>query len=274
MTCRQFLSILINAGVFGNFSSVGLQGWLGVGWVASGIYIKMDRSWDEKKPAQKVVLPVSDQSMKDGAQHSEKASLMADGSPIVDRDQDMEEEEMQRLRKKPALKGPMRYLRQYGPPLLVPIVLAMAFAYAMPMFADQPIAEAVSNNIPADTSYTPDATLFSPSDSNLNSDVQDLRFDTVVTPTDESVELSDDSLSVLPAPSEDNSAVADDYTPETVEDVVVEGGEWSQQLHSKFEGQCSHDLRNTTYFPGDLPFTVLATYPRCVIFLIYSVRTC
>ena len=68
MTTRQFLSILINAGtitfpdrspagadsrslgIFGNFSSVGLEGWTGVGWVASGIYIKMNKAYDPPKP--------------------------------------------------------------------------------------------------------------------------------------------------------------------------------------------------------------------------------
>lgn len=32
--------------MFGNFGSVSLLGWTGVGWVASGIYIKMNRSFD------------------------------------------------------------------------------------------------------------------------------------------------------------------------------------------------------------------------------------
>ena len=41
MTIRQFLSILINAGAFGNFGAVGLDGWCGVGWVASGIWVKV-----------------------------------------------------------------------------------------------------------------------------------------------------------------------------------------------------------------------------------------
>ena len=61
MTTRQFLSIILNAGafstlceliraitdkasyagIFGNFRTVGLVGWMGVAWVASGIYIKM-----------------------------------------------------------------------------------------------------------------------------------------------------------------------------------------------------------------------------------------
>lgn len=32
MTIRQFLSILINAGIFGNFASVSILGWTGVFW--------------------------------------------------------------------------------------------------------------------------------------------------------------------------------------------------------------------------------------------------
>jgi hypothetical protein len=32
MTIRQFLSILINAGLFGNIHSVSLIGWTGVFW--------------------------------------------------------------------------------------------------------------------------------------------------------------------------------------------------------------------------------------------------
>lgn len=47
MTVRQFLGILLNAGVFSHFSTVGLEGWMGVGWVASGVYIKMNRTYDE-----------------------------------------------------------------------------------------------------------------------------------------------------------------------------------------------------------------------------------
>ena len=35
--------------MFGNFASVSLLGWTGVGWVASGIYIKMNRSYDSPR---------------------------------------------------------------------------------------------------------------------------------------------------------------------------------------------------------------------------------
>ncbi|KAI5477180.1 hypothetical protein MNV49_006624 [Pseudohyphozyma bogoriensis] len=48
MTVRQFFSILLNAGIFRHVSAVGLSGWLGVGWVASGVYIKTASSWDEQ----------------------------------------------------------------------------------------------------------------------------------------------------------------------------------------------------------------------------------
>ncbi|GEM11000.1 zinc finger, C2H2-type transcription factor [Rhodotorula toruloides] len=46
MTIRQFLSILINAAAFNNFSSVSLVGWIGVLWVASGIWIKVNKRGD------------------------------------------------------------------------------------------------------------------------------------------------------------------------------------------------------------------------------------
>lgn len=49
MTIRQFLSILINAGIFGNFGAVSLEGWCGVGWVASGIWIKITKRYDPPK---------------------------------------------------------------------------------------------------------------------------------------------------------------------------------------------------------------------------------
>ncbi|GAA5884592.1 hypothetical protein JCM3774_004797 [Rhodotorula dairenensis] len=54
MTIRQFLSILINAGIFGNFASVSMLGWTGVFWVASGIWIKINRTYDAPKQAKTV----------------------------------------------------------------------------------------------------------------------------------------------------------------------------------------------------------------------------
>lgn len=47
MMFQQFCGIFINAGIFKHFTSVGLEAWCGVGWVASGVYIKIDESSDE-----------------------------------------------------------------------------------------------------------------------------------------------------------------------------------------------------------------------------------
>ncbi|GAA94321.1 uncharacterized protein L969DRAFT_25894 [Mixia osmundae IAM 14324] len=47
MTCRQFFSILLNAFLFSTFTQVGLLGWAGVGLVASGVWIKLDKRFDD-----------------------------------------------------------------------------------------------------------------------------------------------------------------------------------------------------------------------------------
>ncbi|KAK4330598.1 UAA transporter family-domain containing protein [Rhodotorula toruloides] len=48
MTIRQFLSILINAAAFGNLARVSQVGWIGVFWVASGIWIKINKRYDSR----------------------------------------------------------------------------------------------------------------------------------------------------------------------------------------------------------------------------------
>lgn len=56
MTSRQFLSILINGNAFGNLVGVGFGGWLGIGWVAGGLVIKMDTRFDEDLAGERVEL--------------------------------------------------------------------------------------------------------------------------------------------------------------------------------------------------------------------------
>jgi adenosine 3'-phospho 5'-phosphosulfate transporter B2 len=56
MTVRQFVSILCNAAWFDNMTSIPLLGWAGIGFVAVGIWIKMDRRFDEP------VTPVAEKS--------------------------------------------------------------------------------------------------------------------------------------------------------------------------------------------------------------------
>jgi hypothetical protein len=47
MTIRQFFSIVCNAAWFGNITNIPLLGWAGIGFMAAGIWIKMDRQYDE-----------------------------------------------------------------------------------------------------------------------------------------------------------------------------------------------------------------------------------
>ena len=47
MTIRQFVSILCNAAWFGNITSIPILGWTSIGLIAAGIWIKMDRRYDE-----------------------------------------------------------------------------------------------------------------------------------------------------------------------------------------------------------------------------------
>jgi hypothetical protein len=48
MTVRQFVSIVCNAAWFGNIAAIPLSGWAGIGFMAAGIWIKMDRQYDER----------------------------------------------------------------------------------------------------------------------------------------------------------------------------------------------------------------------------------
>ncbi|KAM0749179.1 UAA-domain-containing protein [Meredithblackwellia eburnea MCA 4105] len=88
MTIRQFLSIVLNAGVYGNFSSVGVVGWMGVAWVASGVYIKMKR----------VDLPTPGS----GGKNSN-----TDGPPVVQ-------------------KVTIRHISQYIVPITLPVILGLS----------------------------------------------------------------------------------------------------------------------------------------------------
>lgn len=58
MTIRQFVSVICNAVWFGNMTNISLSGWAGIGLVAAGIWIKMDRRYDaptEEKEASEMI---------------------------------------------------------------------------------------------------------------------------------------------------------------------------------------------------------------------------
>jgi hypothetical protein len=52
MTVRQFVSIVCNAAWFGNMNAIPLLGWAGIGFMVAGIWIKMDRRYDETAQTQ------------------------------------------------------------------------------------------------------------------------------------------------------------------------------------------------------------------------------
>lgn len=233
MTVRQFLSILINAGLFGNFGAVvrfssrmdvsrltmhakGLQGWLGVMWVASGIFIKMDRRFDEpKKP--KPVLPQTNEVVFDATQgehgRDEKEALMADMSPDTTRDLSLDAP----AGVKPA-KPKVSPLKQYGWPLVTPIFLALILSQLLPLFlgtGPSPIWSAAQGLMHSSSNLSP-------------------------------ADLAD----------------GDTYTPETQLDVAIQGGLWGEELHSAISPQCSAAMPETRFYSNPIPYTALATYPR------------
>ncbi|KAL8293090.1 hypothetical protein RQP46_000784 [Phenoliferia psychrophenolica] len=116
MTTRQFLSILINAGIFGNFSSVGLEGWTGVGWVASGIYIKMNKAYDPPKAPKGA--PVKEGSA-DALHADELEGLASKELPSPASTSPLRKEPPRRMR---------QYFFQYCVPIAVPVVLALLLA--------------------------------------------------------------------------------------------------------------------------------------------------
>jgi hypothetical protein len=189
------LSILLNAGIFGNFVSVGLQGWLGVMWVGSGVGIKMDRRWDEPRA---LALPEHSPEFRD-----DKEVLM---------DEESLDEIVQPTPKRKS------YIKQYGPPLVVPILLAFALSLALPVVSpDQPdIWAGVKTTIQG----------------------------------------------WIPLTAQNLDASGEDYQAATAEDVEIEGGMWANQLHSVVNPKCPATLRETNFYPGQIPYTVLATYPR------------
>lgn len=238
MTVRQFLSILLNAGVFGNFASVGTQGWLGVGWVASGIYIKMDSSWDPPKPTKdahsKDDAPVPLESR---AGDIEKEGLLQDNSRDTSAVFDADRPEVDFKPEPQSVQKPVKlqWLRQYGPPVIVPLIIAGFYTLIFPHAgagSDQPLT--------GGTVAHPGA------------------------PLDPGIH-----------PGQQNNAAAvashdqEEYIPENKDDLAdevvaipVEGGQWANELHKAVSPECPHTAPDTDYYNGKLPNTALSTFPR------------
>ncbi|KAH8918771.1 UAA-domain-containing protein [Atractiella rhizophila] len=122
MTVRQFLGILINAGIFGNLGKIGGAGWLGVGWVGSGVWIKMDKRFDDPKPTS------GGEGQREIRSHGRSYSREDTRSHarITSRNlRDMEEEKFLPDLPEVSKPKPGGPFKQYGIPVLVPLILSI-----------------------------------------------------------------------------------------------------------------------------------------------------
>ncbi|KAK4705233.1 hypothetical protein P7C70_g963, partial [Phenoliferia sp. Uapishka_3] len=187
MTTRQFLSIILNAGIFGNFGSVGVEGWTGVGWVASGVYIKINRYYDPPKST------APKRGASDALHQDELEGLAGkEGLPSTASSPPPSAASANRLR---------QYFFQFVVPVAVPVVLAI---FLSPF-------------------------LYAASGSNLS--------------------------------LEGSSQVRDGTeTERSSEQVVIEGGKWSAELHQKLAPECQHNV-TTEVYPGKVK-TGFVSFPR------------
>lgn len=128
-TLRHFISIFLNAGVNRHYRSVGIQGWCGIGWVASGV-------WIHASPSSEVLLPSDEEFDREG--------LLKDGSRAPSPD-------LPSYRwtsfPRPPDHSFKRYAIQYILPVALPIFLSLLVAALDPDFSasvEQPIYELAS----------------------------------------------------------------------------------------------------------------------------------
>ncbi|GAA5934766.1 hypothetical protein JCM1841_005040 [Sporobolomyces salmonicolor] len=253
MTIRQFLSILINAGIFGNFSSVSLVGWTGVFWVASGIWIKINKKYDPPK----------------------QSKTIFDATSASEENQGMLEKETFDQQKK------SNKLRQYAMQYLLPIVLPVVGAILLAPFmatVGQPRVPTASENVAEKTIWAPVvgtntdsvATVVNPvelgamespsnglaaivgsssydDDANSSTVNSDLNTDTTETPT-ASDKAAEDALNLVEA--SEAAALA----------VSIEGGRWDEELHNAMGPTCKTELVAHAY--DAKMSTGFVSYPR------------
>ncbi|GAA5902422.1 hypothetical protein JCM6882_002748 [Rhodosporidiobolus microsporus] len=222
MTIRQFLSILINAGLFGNFASVSVVGWTGVFWVASGIWIKINKRYDPpKEPKSAFDLSSSEhQSML-----SEKGSPA--GTPLLGSAFDRPLEQPNKVQ---------RTFLQYVVPCLAAVLAASLLSPFM-----GPLGDGSALSIVADAPAANLTAAFS---------VVDASFDDL-----------DEPLAALSGISDlaDTTADVDAQEAEDLA-VAIEGGSWDSQLHEAISPACKSDLV-THLYETDLR-TGFVSFPR------------
>ncbi|TNY20318.1 UAA transporter family-domain-containing protein [Rhodotorula diobovata] len=232
MTIRQFLSILLNAGIFGNFASVSLVGWTGVFWVASGIWIKINRKYDPPKPSKVVFDAEENKGMLDqGASGS--------NTPILGGDFNRDQERTHKMK---------QIVMQYGVPVAIPVVLALALAPFM------------AATVATSTSLAPIASTDAPARVNdlakvpANAVVDDSAFRPVapaMPPVVGSTTSDSSDEAIL------NSAEATEAAELAV---AIDGGSWDAQLLDAISPACKSEIQTRPY---DTKLrTGFVSYPR------------
>ncbi|SCZ98367.1 BZ3500_MvSof-1268-A1-R1_Chr3-2g06323 [Microbotryum saponariae] len=276
MTIRQFLSILINAGLFGNFGAVSIEGWCGVGWVASGIWIKINKSFDP--PKQEKALPKVVVFSEDSDEESD--NLIHEKEALKD---DVEEPLHNFQKKSPSLIK--IFTLQYLIPVLVPLALAIVIAPFALSSGSLQSSGALSKTQEWPTKWVEhaptwlkgstaqDSTASSATDkydpsaaesfAEAEAEAQieqeeaqstDSEADGAYLPSQETTDLVDDTAADdspdASAPAEevaDNTEnaheeemLAEVNAAESAEMIELQGGRWAHQLHDAVKPKCGH----------------------------------
>ncbi|GAA5902436.1 hypothetical protein JCM6882_002753 [Rhodosporidiobolus microsporus] len=232
MTIRQFLSILINAGLFGNFASVSVVGWTGVFWVASGIWIKINKRYDPPKEP-KIVFDVSEESQ---SMLSDKGSPA--GTPMLGSDAD-----------RPATKASkfQGIFLQYIVPCLVAVVVAILLS---------PFMGSV-DGVPSLSS----AAVVSPTTPITVAEPVAVEGVSLVASTDEDLGNTDETEVPTASDRADESLVNNAEADEAAElAVAIEGGSWDSQFHKAVSPACKAELLTVPYETNIR--TGFVSYPR------------
>ncbi|GAA5868006.1 hypothetical protein JCM8547_000779 [Rhodosporidiobolus lusitaniae] len=276
MTIRQFLSILINAGLFGNFGSVSLVGWTGVFWVASGIWIKINKKYDPpKQQTNKTVFDVSEETQR---MLSEKGSPA--GTPLL------ADEDATPLPQKSKTK---QYLLQYVVPVLIPVLLAIAISpflgSSTVSLSSSPAAGRPASTAIAAVTGTTETVAVDPVELgaveyvSIESDIEEenstdpeyepegdaeVEVDVdVEEEDDDNEETGNTDTSEIPtAADEQDEALLNNAEAEDAAELaaVVEGGSWDAELHKAIAPACKSEILTRPY-NTDVR-TGFVSYPR------------
>ncbi|GAA5916582.1 uncharacterized protein JCM6883_000792 [Sporobolomyces salmoneus] len=231
MTIRQFLSILINAGIFGNFSSVSSIGWMGVFWVASGIWIKINRKYDQQPKSSTTIFDANGE--RDG---------MLEKENVAETTTKETSSESNRSR---------QYFAQYLVPVLIPIVLAIFISFFLdPTYTSSLGQFGTSHDNTSFDSFAPVPQVVEPTSLEVTE-----AFEVSIEPQnveddnddDEEDEEENEETPTLSAKEEEEQVNSAEASEAAALSISVEGGRWDAELHSAMGPTCRADLTTVPY---------------------------